>query len=963
MTTAPSRTAAEQARIWPSPGMRIAVVNRGDAAMRAVHAVCEINLEHGTAHRTIVLHTTEEAGARFVELADEAYDLGPARAGADGGLAYLDLVRLTEALRRTRADAAWVGWGFVAERPDFAQRCADLGVVLVGPRPEVMRGLGDKIGAKTLAESVSVPVVPWSGGPVADADDASAVAGRIGYPVLLKASAGGGGRGIRVVTGPAAMPAAFEAAGREAAAAFGDGALFVEKVVERARHVEVQVAADDAGTVWAVGTRDCTVQRRRQKIVEESGVPGVPAEVVARLRAAAVRLVRASGYTGVGTVEFLLDPATNRFWFMEVNTRLQVEHTVTEETTGLDLVKLQLELAFGARLTGHPPAPRGWAIQARVTTEDSAHGFRPAPGAVEVWEPASGPGLRFDTGFAAGDAVPPEFDPLAVKIVARGADRAEALARLRRALAQTRLVVRDGATTLGFLRALLARPELAELSHTTEWVDELTEAGALTESRVATALLLAAVVLAENEWTTRADAMFATAARGRPEAVVTPGIEVDLAADGTAHRFLVHRVGPAAYLVETRDGVVAVERMPARRETVRVRRGGEEVRATVRIGDGTVQVDLDGDSYRLRAEQAGIVRAPAPSVVVSVRVTPGQRVGEGDPVVVLESMKLETVLRAPADGVVRDVSAKANSQVPAGAPLLRIEPPAGTPAVASPARRDTVSFTPYVAAGPASVGPVAAATRLLRGFDSGSIGSGTVGSASDDAGSGDSGSGDRVAGETAGGAGRQAEAELLRWFARTCWLGVGRGYPLRGGTVSAREALVRFLRAPERSKGTVPDSFLTELAATMPAFGSPDLEPGPALHEAAYRLWRALRSHPDTAAAVRSVLRGWLAAGPLSIVEREVVENLAAAADGEPGVGDLARALLRRPGPAGHAPSADPGPGLEARVRLDYGLPASAAARRAGLAVVFDERRIAAVVGDGPALDERVAAAVGALDG
>lgn len=850
-------------------GARIAVVNRGDAAMRVVHAVRELNLAHGTGHRTIALHTEEEAAARFVELADEAYDLGPARAPSDGGLAYLDLDRLSEALARTGADVAWVGWGFVAERPEFAECCAALGVVLAGPSADVMRRLGDKVGAKRLAESASVPVVPWSGGVVAEADEALEVADRVGYPVLLKASAGGGGRGIRVVPDPSAMTEAFAAATREAKSAFGDGSVFVEKVVRGARHVEVQIAADDAGTVWAVGTRDCTIQRRRQKIIEESGIPGAPAEVVERLCDAAVRLAGAADYTGVGTVEFLLDPLTNRFYFMEVNTRLQVEHTVTEETTGLDLVKLQLGLALGNRLTGTPPPARGCAIEARVTTEDAAHGFRPAPGVVDVWESATGPGLRFDTGLALGDAVPPEFDPLAVKVIAKGADRAEALARLRRALAETQLVIRDGATTLGFLRALLARPEITTLSYSTDWVDglagdDLRWSG---DGRAA-ALLIAAIARADREWSTRATALFDSAARGRPEAEVTEGIPVDLTADGAAHRLVVHRLGVSAYLVVAGGDTVAVDRLPARTGTVVVRCGGKRFRAHVRISDDLVQVDLDGDTYRLRTEQAGVVRAPAPSVVVSVRVAESAHVAAGDPVAVLESMKLETVLRAPADGVVREVWVRPNSQLAAGTPLLRIEPADGEPS-AAPAVG--VSFTALGEGCPAAVDEAEIATRRLQGFDCGPV---------------RGGSGERA-----------AQAELLRWFSRVCWLSAGRTYPGRvpGSAVNAREGLASFLRAPERSRDILPEELLADLGHTLAMFGAPELEPGTALHEAAYRLWRAVSAVPETAPVVRAVLCEWMGSTTLSTVERGIVEELGpAAADGRLGVGDLARAVVRR---------------------------------------------------------------------
>lgn len=925
MSEVTTRPGPMMGRQLPGSDLRIAVVNRGDAAMRVVHAVRELNLEHGTDHRTIVLHVEEEAGARFVELADEAYCLGPARLPeADSTrLAYLDLDRLAEALRRTRADAAWVGWGFVAERPEFAERCAQMGVVLIGPSAAVMRKLGDKIGAKQLAESVSVPVVPWSGDAVPDARHAKDAARRIGYPVLVKATAGGGGRGIRVVSDAGALPSAFAAATREAASAFGDGSLFVEKVVEGARHVEVQVAADDRGTAWAVGARDCTIQRRRQKIVEESGVPGVPDAVIRQLCDAAVRLVVAARYTGVGTVEFLLDPRTHQFFFMEVNTRLQVEHTVTEQTTGLDLVKLQLGLALGRQLVGAPPLARGCAVEARVTTEDAAHGFRPAPGVIEVWEPASGPGLRFDTGLGLGDVVPPDFDPLAVKVIAWGADRAEALARLRRALADTQLVVRDGATTLGFLRTLLARPEIAELSYSTEWVDELLERRLeWTGSNAAAALLVAAVVLTDEKWDALAQALFSTAGRGRPEVAVTEGNTVNLTMDGVAYQLQVHRVASATYLVGTAEGIVTVERFSARAGMVLARCGDEQVRAHVHVDDGTVQVDLAGDTYRLQAEQAGIVRAQAPSVVVTVRVAVGQRVSVGDPVAVVESMKLETVLRAPSPGVVREVWVRSNDQLAVGTPLLRIDCDEEAGEVPS----ERASFAPFVAR-TVAVDEVEAATRRLQGFDSGACVGGT--------------------------GSRLAQEGLLRCFACVGWLTATRMYSgeVPGGTMNAQEALASFLRAPDRSRDVLPDAFLADLGRTMEAFGAPDLEPGRALHHAAYRVWRALSALGDTTASVREVLREWLAGEPLSAEEQEAVEGLVAVPEPSGSVGDLARALLRRHAPLGT------GDDVSSRLRSVYGQPASARTSQVGSVVLLDGLRVAAVadgVGEGVGLDAAI---------
>ena len=326
---------------------RIAVVNRGEAAMRLMNAVRELNAEGGEPIETIALFTDGERTATFVREADLVHPLGPASARP-----YLDLQVLERALRETEADAAWVGWGFVAEDPAFAELCERLGVTFIGPPPEAMRKLGDKIGSKLIAEEVGVPVAPWSRGAVESLDAALEAADSIGYPLMLKATAGGGGRGIRVVRSAEELEDAYARTSDEAARAFGSGVVFLERLVTGARHVEVQVIADGQGTAWALGVRDCSVQRRNQKVIEESASPLLSAAQVEDLKASAERLALAVGYRGAATVEFLYHPGDKTFAFLEVNTRLQVEHPITELTTDFDLVKAQLHVAAGGRLEG-----------------------------------------------------------------------------------------------------------------------------------------------------------------------------------------------------------------------------------------------------------------------------------------------------------------------------------------------------------------------------------------------------------------------------------------------------------------------------------------------------------------------------------------------------------------------------------------------------------------------------------
>ncbi|MFP5369631.1 MAG: biotin carboxylase N-terminal domain-containing protein, partial [Actinomycetes bacterium] len=380
---------------------RIAVVNRGEPAMRLIRAARELNAELGSGIRVIALHTEEERHATFVRAADEAVVLRD----TGKGIPYLDHDELGRALRDSRADAAWVGWGFVAEDPAFAELCASLGVTFIGPPADAMRLLGAKIEAKVLAEKTGVPVAAWSGGPVESIADGRRHAAAIGFPLIIKSRSGGGGRGIRVVRTDEELEDAIERTQVEAQRTFGDPTIFMERLVEGGRHIEVQVIADQHGNVWAPGVRDCSVQRRNQKLIEESSSPALTPEQDATLRESARALVKAAGYVNAGTVEFLYQPQEKLFTFLEVNTRLQVEHPVTEATTGLDIVKLQLHVAAGGRLEGECLPVFGHAVEARLTAEDAEQGFAPAPGRVELMRLPTGPGVRVDTGFGVGDAI------------------------------------------------------------------------------------------------------------------------------------------------------------------------------------------------------------------------------------------------------------------------------------------------------------------------------------------------------------------------------------------------------------------------------------------------------------------------------------------------------------------------------------------------------------------------------
>ena len=445
---------------------RVAIVNRGEAAMRFIHAAREFRQEHNVPLRTIALFTEPDRQAMFVREADEAVSLGAAQfidpETRRPKSSYLDYSRLAEALASAHADAVWVGWGFVAEHAAFADLCQEMGIVFIGPPGDVMRRLGDKISAKRLAEQSRVPVVPWSGGPIETLSDAYSHAERLGFPILIKATAGGGGRGIRRVHAADELSRCFETARSEAFKAFGDPTVFIERAVRGARHVEVQIIADCHGTTWAVGVRDCTIQRRHQKVLEEAPSPALSSQEDEELREAAVRLSNTARYCNAGTVEFLCEPESHRFWFMEVNTRLQVEHPVTECTTSLDLVKLQIQVAQGGRLEGDCPPCVGHAVEVRLNAEDPENGFAAAPGAIEYFRVATGPGVRVDTGVAEGESIPAEFDSMIAKVIGFGRTRKEALSRLTRALQDSTIVIRGGTSNKAFLLEMLSRPEVQE---------------------------------------------------------------------------------------------------------------------------------------------------------------------------------------------------------------------------------------------------------------------------------------------------------------------------------------------------------------------------------------------------------------------------------------------------------------------------------------------------------------------
>ncbi|MEJ2865287.1 acetyl/propionyl/methylcrotonyl-CoA carboxylase subunit alpha [Actinomycetospora flava] len=558
----------------------VLVANRGEVAVRIVRACRELGL------RSIAVHTEVDAGSLVTRVADVAVPV----------TSYLDADALVAAATAHGAWAVHPGYGLLAEDAGFARAVVDAGLVFVGPPAGVVAAMGDKVRARALARESGVPVLEGTDGPVSSGHAREAAAA-IGYPLLVKAAHGGGGRGMRVVAGPDDLDAALVAAEREAAAAFGRGEVFLERHVARARHVEVQVLADHHGAVAVLGDRDCTVQRRHQKLLEEAPAPDLP--VRDELHEASLRLAAAVGYRGAGTVEFLLDRDTGAPAFLEMNTRLQVEHGVTEMVTGVDLVVAQLRLAAGEHLqdvVGEIEV-RGHAIQARIAAEDPGAGFRPSPGRITALSVPTGPWVRADLGAEAGDAVPGEYDSLVGKILAWGPDRATAATRLAGALDD--LAVTGVPTTASYLRTVLDRPDHAAMAHDTgsverDWAPEASAATATTGPR---RLLLA----------TDRGPLALRVPRHRGEA------EVEVTAAPTT--------GPTTAVAATGDPVAP---MDATVVDVAVKAGDD-------VAAGAVLVVLEAMKMELP------VRAPHAARVDAVHVAPGDRVTAGGALVVLGS--------------------------------------------------------------------------------------------------------------------------------------------------------------------------------------------------------------------------------------------------------------------------------------------------------------------------------------
>ncbi len=580
----------------------VLIANRGEIAIRVIRACKDAGL------KSVAVYADPDRDALHVRLADQAFALG----GSTAAESYLVMDKILHAARESGADAVHPGYGFLSENADFAQAVIDAGLTWIGPPPDAIRSLGDKVSARHIAQRAGAPQVPGTANPVTGADEVVAFAQEYGLPVAIKAAFGGGGRGLKVARSLEEIPDLYDSAVREAVAAFGRGECFVERYLDNPRHVETQVLADMHGNVVVVSTRDCSLQRRHQKLVEEAPAPFLTEDQLARLYASSKAIIKEAGYYNAGTCEFLVG-SDGTISFLEVNTRLQVEHPVTEEVAGIDLVREQFRVAEGGTIDYPDPVLRGHSFEFRINGEDPGRNFLPAPGVLSVWKPPSGPGVRVDSGFEAGDVIGGNFDSLLAKLIVTGATREEALERSRRALDE--FEVEGIATAITFHRVVVRDPAFApapgvDFSVHTRWI--------------------------ETEFDNTIPAY-----TGASDALVEPD----------ARETVVVEVGGKRVEVTLPAGLGAPAGAPAG-AAPKKRKAGKKA------GSGAT-----GDS----------LVAPMQGTIVKVEVSEGQEVSEGDLIVVLEAMKMEQPLTAHKAGTIEKLTAEVGATVPTGTVLCEIK--------------------------------------------------------------------------------------------------------------------------------------------------------------------------------------------------------------------------------------------------------------------------------------------------
>ncbi len=646
--------------IAPTPIRSVLVANRGEIARRVFRTARSMGM------RCIAVFVDADADAPFVQEADEAVRLPDS---------YLDAEAVLAAAQGTGAEAIHPGYGFLSENAAFARAVTEAGIRWVGPSPDVIESMGDKIAAKRVAVEAGVPTLPSSEDPAADAPTIEAT---VGYPLLVKASAGGGGKGMRIVESAVDLADAVQSAQREALSGFGDETVFLERYVASSRHVEIQILGDAHGNVVHLGERECSIQRRHQKIVEESPSPIIDAEMRTVMGEAALSLARHMGYESAGTVEFLVDDVTREFFFLEVNTRLQVEHPVTEEVTGIDLVREQLRVAGGAEL-GYDQGDIDWtgsAIEVRLYAEDPDNDFLPATGTLSAYRPADEPTVRWDSGVEEGSVVGVDFDPMLAKVIAHAPTRAEAAGRL--ALALERMHLGGVVTNRDFLVATLRNEAFLAGDTTTDFIERVDPAGSQAAPDTAMAAIVAAMWIQGRN---RADDRVWGFARSnfRTGSLPPQSIEFETATDET-HRIEYSLRRNGGFTLGSGETVLVHEWTP---DDIELEIDGRRLRAAVTVADGVGYVTLGRTTVTLSVKPrfaipgselpTGGLVAPMPGSVIELRCAIGDTVAAGQVLVVLEAMKMEHHITAPFKGTVTELPIAVGDQVENGALLLTIE--------------------------------------------------------------------------------------------------------------------------------------------------------------------------------------------------------------------------------------------------------------------------------------------------
>ncbi len=659
---------------------KILIANRGEIACRIIRTARRMRI------RTVAVFSEADRDALHVRLADEAHCIGPPPATAS----YLDMDRIIEVCRTTGAEAVHPGYGFLSENTAFSHRLAEAGIVFIGPPPEAIAALGDKLTSKQLAAEAGVPTIPGHDGIVEDADQAVAIARQLGYPVMLKASAGGGGKGMRVVRDDEECREGFARAQSEAESAFGDGRLLAEKFIEEPRHIEMQIIADNHGNVFYLGERECSIQRRHQKVIEESPSPFIDPATRRRMGEQAVALARRVGYRSAGTVEFIVDRKRN-VYFLEMNTRLQVEHPVTEFVTGLDLVELMIRVAAGQdlRLDQERIIADGWAVEARIYAEDPERDFLPSSGRLVYFRPpAAEEGVRVDTGCHEGGEVPVFYDPMIAKLVTHGATRMEAINRMRAALDM--FYVRGVTTNIDFLQAVFAHPRFQEGRLSTHFIAEEFPDGFKPGDAVKPEpeVFVVAAAAIHHRYTNRAAAISGQipghGKEVRPDWVVLMDDDKHPVSVRPVHHGVEVSFGGRTYMVTSKWRLgepifrAEINRSPICMQVertgigYRIRHGGS--RADVLVLSPRAAELNDYMVSKKETSRSPFLVAPMPGLLISVLVHEGDEVAPGDPLVVVEAMKMENTLRADRAALIKKILVQSGDSLAADQPILEFAP-------------------------------------------------------------------------------------------------------------------------------------------------------------------------------------------------------------------------------------------------------------------------------------------------